>query len=284
MSFKDKFNSKNPFTGGPNNPPKEEVPHFKVPGVSKLAMNLYYGTENADKMMDSVNTLIDFYNQRPDPNVMTDDEREYRRDVLKAVTSNPLMKPSVAMTNEEQVDQTILPNLDKNLEEQNTTLEYTSVVEPGEAEKQRASIALNLYDEVPEEQRLYTQTEYGWKPKALPNLTSKEKAGVINYIKEKGKDGKIDLDGFRRAIYSVDRYGQKFNEYLHELVMNGLLNEGSNRKPEVYIDENNELIFEQRASTPDDLPLLAKPLVNVDNLKEIQESGIVNLPNIKFKM
>ena len=58
MSFKDKFNSKNPFTGGPNNPPREEVPHFKTPRIAKWAMNYEYGEENADKMIGSVNTLI----------------------------------------------------------------------------------------------------------------------------------------------------------------------------------------------------------------------------------
>ena len=123
MSFSKKFNNKNPFTGGPNNPPKEEVPHFKTPRIAKWAMNYEYGTENADKMIGSVNTLIDFYNKRPDPNVMTPEEREYRKDVLKAISSSEAF-PSNALSRGEIVEKDIIPNLEKNVQEENTEVEY----------------------------------------------------------------------------------------------------------------------------------------------------------------
>jgi len=290
MSFKDKFNNKNPFTGGPNKPPRKEVPHFKTPTIAKWAMNYEYGEENADKMIGSVNTLIDFYNERPDPNVMTPQEREYRRDVLKAISSSEAY-PSHALKYGEIVEKDIIPNLEKNVQEENTEVEYGVKLndlgydtDRNEREKQRASIALGLYDDIPEEQRLYKQTNYGWKPKSIPNLTSKEINGVKKYIKENGKKGEIKFEQFDNALAESGNYNV-FPQYIAEMVSGGTYGEeSSNRPPRIYIDENEELIFEQRASTPDDLPLLARPFVDMDNLKEIESSGIIDLPTIKFKM
>ena len=282
MSFKDKFNNKNPFTGGPNKTPKETVPQFKPPKIGKWAMNYEYGSENADKMIGSVNTLIDFYNQRPDPNVMTPEEMEYRKDILKAISSSQSY-PSNALSRGKIVEKDIIPNLEKNVQEENTEVKYDDSGR-NEREKQRASIALGLYDDIPEEQRLYTQTEYGWKPKALPNLTSKEINGVKKYIKENGKKGEIEFEELYNALGVSNNYNI-FPQYVSEMVTGGTYGEeSSNRPPRIYIDENEELIFEQRASTPDDLPLLARPFVDIDNLKQIEKSGIVNLPTIKFKM
>lgn len=290
MSFKDRFNNKNPFTGGPDNPPKKKVPHFKTPKVAKWAMNYEYGSENADKMIGSVNKLIDFYNKRPDQNVMTPEEKEYRKDVLKAISSSQAF-PSVALSSGEIVEKDIIPNLEKNVQEENTEVEYGVKLnslgydtDRNEREKQRASIALGLYDDIPEEQRLYMQTDYGWKPKSIPNLTSKEINGVKKYIKENGKKGEIEIEELDNAL-AVSGNFNIFPQYISEMVSGGTYGEdSSNRPPRIYIDENEELIFEQRASTPDDLPLLARPFVDMDNLREIQESGIVNLPTIKFKM
>ena len=290
MSFSKKFKNKNPFTGGPNNPPKESVPHFKTPRIAKWAMDYEYGEENANKMIGSVNKLIDFYNERPDPNVMTPKEREYRRDVLKAIGSSESF-PSVALSRGEEVKKYIIPNLEKNMQEENTEVEYGVKLnnlgydtDRNEREKQRASIALGLYDDVPEEKRLYKQTDYGWKPKNIPNLTSKEIYGVKKFIKEKGKKGEIEIDDLGAALAQSGNYNI-FPQYINEMVSGGMYGEeSSNRPPRIYIDENEELIFEQRASTSDDLPMLAKPFVDMDNLKQIEQSGIVNLPTIKFKM
>ena len=290
MSFKDRFNNKNPFTGGPDNPPKKEVPHFKTPTVAKWAMNYEYGSKNADKMIGSVNKLIDFYNARSDQNVMTPQEREYRRDIVKAIGSSESY-PSHALKYGEIVEKDIIPNLEKNVQEENTEVEYDVKLnslgydaDRNAREKQRASIALGLYDDIPEEQRLYTQTDYGWKPKNIPNLTSKEINGVKKYIKENGKKGEIEIDDLGAALGQSGGY-HIYSHYINEMVNGGMYGEeSSNRPPRIYIDENDELLFEQRASTPDDLPLLARPFVDMDNLREIEESGIVNLPTIKFKM
>ena len=221
---------------------------------------------------------------------MTPEEREYRRDVLKAISSSEAY-PSAALSRGEIVEKDIIPNLEKNVQEENTEVEYGVKLnslgydtDRNEREKQRASIALNLYDDIPEEKRLYTQTEYGWKPKALPNLTSKEIYGVKKYIKENSKKGEIEIEDLQAALAQSGNYNV-FPEYISEMISGGMYGEeSSNRPPRIYINENEELIFEQRASTPDDLPMLAKPFVDMDNLREIEESGIVNLPTIKFKM
>lgn len=297
MSFKEKFNNKNPLNG---NPPVKPLPHLETNIVTRGLMSAFYGSDAKDKMLGSANKLIDLYNKREDSNVMTEEEREYRRDLLKSISSNKRNSEGVRRsisTNlrmPDVVNEQVLVDLDKYTSEDGTQVEYvtedfeeSTYNQMAESEKQRTAIALGLYDDIPEDKRLFTKSDMGWKPSSISNLTDKEIAIVKNKIKEKGKNGKIEFSDLLMSLAPGgpnNNNGVMHKAYLDFAINNGLLNEDSNRPPEIYLNENDEVIYEQRASTVDDLHPIAKPFVDVDNLKEIEESGIIQLPNIKFKL
>ena len=129
MSFKEKFNSKNPLNG---NPPVKPLPHLETNIVTRGLMSAFYGSDAKDKMLGSANKLIDLYNKREDSNVMTEEEREYRRDLLKSISSNKRNSEGVRRsisTNlrmPDVVNEQVLVDLDKYTSEDGTQVEYVT--------------------------------------------------------------------------------------------------------------------------------------------------------------
>ena len=124
MSFKEKFNSKNPLNG---NPPVKPVPHLETNIVTRGVMSAFYGSDAKDKMLGSANKLIDLYNKREDSNVMTEEEREYRRDLLKSISSNRKTITSNLST-PDVVNEQVLVDLDKYTSEDGTQVEYVQKI------------------------------------------------------------------------------------------------------------------------------------------------------------
>jgi len=283
MSFKEVFNSKNPLLGGPD---KKKSPKLKTTWLADQAVNAYLGEDNTKKAKQNVNKLIDLYNARDNPNEMTDKEREYRTDVVNSFYQT---KPGYSLKDldDEGIDE-YLKNLDTNVEEFNTNIDVKD--SPGwqapNSQKQKLAIALDVYDQIEEEERLFEPSDVGgWKLKNMPNLTDREKKQIREEINN-SKSGKIDFNGLMNALEKTNSYALRSN-VVNQFIQNDMLEQGDDdyKSPvNIYVDENDNIILEQKAKTSDDLKWYAKPFVDMDNLKEIEESGIIDQPNIKFRL
>ena len=283
MSFKEVFNSKNPLLGGPD---KKKSPKLKTTWLADQAVNAYLGEDNTKKAKQNVNKLIDLYNARDNPNEMTDKEREYRTDVVNSFYQT---KPGYSLKDldDEGIDE-YLKNLDTNVEEFNTNIDVKD--SPGwqapNSQKQKLAIALDVYDQIEEEERLFEPSDVGgWKLKNMPNLTDREKKQIREEINN-SKSGNIDFNGLMNALEKTNSYALRSN-VVNQFIQNDMLEQGDDdyKSPvNIYVDENDNIILEQKAKTSDDLKWYAKPFVDMDNLKEIEESGIIDQPNIKFRL
>tara|TARA_X000001388_G_scaffold74863_1_gene68581 strand:+ start:4386 stop:5237 length:852 start_codon:yes stop_codon:yes gene_type:complete len=283
MSFKEVFNSKNPLLGGPD---KKKSPKLKTTWLADQAVNAYLGEDNTKKAKQNVNKLIDLYNARDNPNEMTDKEREYRTDVVNSFYQT---KPGYSLKDldDEGIDE-YLKNLDTNVEEFNTNIDVKD--SPGwqapNSQKQKLAIALDVYDQIEEEERLFEPSDVGgWKIKNMPNLTDREKKQIREEINN-SKSGNIDFNGLMNALEKTNSYALRSN-VVNKFIQNDMLDVSDDdyKSPvNIYVDENDNIILEQKAKTSDDLKWYAKPFVDMDNLKEIEESGIIDQPNIKFRL
>ena len=285
MSFKELFNSKNPLLGGPD---KKKVPNLKTTWLADKAANAYLGEDNTKKAKQNVNKLIDLYNARDNPNEMTDKEREYRTDVVNSFYQT---KPQalISSLDDEGIDE-YLKKLDTNVEEVNTNIDVPDY-KPGtdkiaNSQRQKLAIALDVYDQIEEEERLFEPSDVGgWKVKNMPNLTDREKRQIREDITN-SKSGRIDVDGLVKSLSKIPNSGsiQSVVGAFIDNDMYSLYEEDYKSPVNVYVDENDNIIVEQKAKTSDDLKWYAKPFVDMDNLKEIEESGIIDQPNIKFRL
>jgi len=88
------------------------------------------------------------------------------------------------------------------------------------------------------------------------------------------------------ALEKTNSYALRSN-VVNKFIQNDMLDVSDDdyKSPvNIYVDENDNIILEQKAKTSDDLKWYAKPFVDMDNLKEIEESGIIDQPNIKFRL
>ena len=217
---------------------------------------------------------------------MTDKEREYRTDVVNSFYQT---KPGYSLKDldDEGIDE-YLKNLDTNVEEFNTNIDVKD--SPGwqapNSQKQKLAIALDVYDQIEEEERLFEPSDVGgWKIKNMPNLTDREKKQIREEINN-SKSGNIDFNGLMNALEKTNSYALRSN-VVNKFIQNDMLDVSDDdyKSPvNIYVDENDNIILEQKAKTSDDLKWYAKPFVDMDNLKEIEESGIIDQPNIKFRL